>query len=163
MVKVKRRLSEPNPIDPNLTSAQIEMEKLEAWIRNFVFSFELSKLRSILANAKFLHKPIGAWQVNPLKVLSGLAVFITCDSWKDYRQLVAKNKQLAYRIRKLDPEVDLLMLLSPDETIVEVTVIATFERFTLDRLIKAIFGEQPQVRVYTHPHRLAADQPSLGK
>ncbi|MBD2451245.1 hypothetical protein H6G76_29765 [Nostoc sp. FACHB-152] len=131
MVKVKRRLSEPNPIDPNLTSAQTEMEKLEAWIRNFVLSFSLGKLRTVLSGAKFLRQPGGALQLNPFKVVSGLAIIITCDTWKDYKLLVAKNRQLAYKIRKLDPEVDLLMLLSPDFSIMEVTVIKTMEELVI--------------------------------
>lgn len=131
MVKAKRRLSDPTPIDPNFTSAQAEMEKLEAWIRNFVLSFSLGRLRNVLSAAKFLRRPGGALQFNPFKVVSGLAVVITCDSWKDYKLLVAKNRQLAYKIRKLDPEVDLLMLLSPDFSIMEVTVIKTMEELVI--------------------------------
>ncbi|WP_341531615.1 hypothetical protein WKK05_36695 (plasmid) [Nostoc sp. UHCC 0302] len=130
------RLLAPNLANPSLT-AQTEMEKLEAWIRNFVKSFELGKLRSILSDARFLRRPAGVWQESPFKVISGLAIVITCDGWKDYKQLVAKNKQLAYRIRKLDPEIDLLMLLSPDQTIVEVTVIATLEKLVAINSSKA--------------------------
>ncbi|MCG6135701.1 MAG: hypothetical protein MET45_13725 [Nostoc sp. LLA-1] len=74
--------------------------------------------------------------------------------------MVTKNKQLAYRIRKLDPEVDLLMLLSPDETIVEVTVIATLERFTIERFLNAMSTNQSQIRTYTHPHRFESGKQS---
>ncbi|MEA5504329.1 hypothetical protein VB735_14645 [Halotia wernerae UHCC 0503] len=158
MVKSKHHLLNPNPTNPCFTPNQTEMEKLEAWIRHFVLSFSNSKLRSVLSAARFLRRPSGAWEVNRFKIVSGLAIVITCDTWVDYRQLVVKNKQLSYRIRTLDPEVDLLMLLSPDETIIEVTLIATLERFTIERLLNTMPGDQTKVRTYTHPHRLAADK-----
>ncbi|MBD2452267.1 hypothetical protein H6G76_35240 [Nostoc sp. FACHB-152] len=138
----KRCLSHPNPTDPNLTSAQTEIKKFEAWIKNFVLSFSQGKLQSVLSAAKFFRRPGGAWQVNPFKVVSGLTIIITCNSWKDYKQLVAKNKQLAYRIRKLDPEVDLLMLLSPDFSIVEVTVIATMEKLVILDFLDSCSGNK---------------------
>jgi hypothetical protein len=131
----RHRLLEPNSNNSSLRP-QTEMEKLSAWIRNFVFSFESGKLRSVLETARFLRRPAGAWQVNPFKVISGLAVVITSDSWKDYKLLVTKTKQLAYRIRKLDPEVDLLMLLSPDETIVEITIVTTLERVVIKDFLR---------------------------
>ncbi|QFS51093.1 hypothetical protein [Nostoc sphaeroides] len=131
MVKAKRRrLLEPNSTK-DILRPQTEMEKLSLWIRNFVFSFESGKLRSVLETARFLRRKSGAWQVNPFKLISGLAIVITCDSWKDYKLIVTKNKQLAYRIRKLDPEVDLLMLLSPDQTIVEITIVTTLEKVVI--------------------------------
>ncbi|MCC5666885.1 hypothetical protein LC653_24070 [Nostoc sp. CHAB 5784] len=145
MVKAKRhRLLEPNSSNSSLRP-QTEMEKLSYWIRNFVFSFESGKLRSVLEAARFLRRNSGAWQVNPFKIISGLAVVINCDSWKDYKLLATKNKQLAYRIRKLDPEVDLLMLLSPDETIVSVTVIATLSKV----VIKDFLRHSPRNKQHT--------------
>jgi hypothetical protein len=141
MAETKSCLLDPNT---SLTPAQIEMEKLEAWIKYFVLSFSPSKLRSVLKAARFLRRPSEAWQVNPFKVVSGLAVVITCDSWKDYNLLGLKSKQLAYRIRKLDPEVELLMLLSPDQTIMSVTVIATLERLAIknEQRRSLIYGER---------------------
>ncbi|MBW4565938.1 MAG: hypothetical protein KME32_33630 [Mojavia pulchra JT2-VF2] len=135
MAETKSCLLDANP---SLTPAQIEMEKLEAWIKYFVFSWSPGKLRSVLEAARFLRRDAGAWQVNPFKVISGKAVVITCDSWKDCKLLVAKTKQLAYKIRKLDPEVDLLMLLSPDQTIVEITIVKTLERLAIKNLIRGL-------------------------
>lgn len=138
MVKAKRRrLLEPNSSNSSLRP-QTEMEKLSLWIRNFVFSFESGKLRSVLEAARFLRRKSGAWQVNPCHIISGIAVVINCDSWKDYKLLATKNKQLAYRIRKLDPEVDLLMLLSPDQTIVEITIVTTLERVVIKDFLRAL-------------------------
>lgn len=122
-------LLNPNTTNSGVTSAQTEMDLLEAWMRNFVCSFSQGKLQNLLSKAKFLRRHGGAWKVDPFQMVSGLAILITCDSWQDYRQLVAKHKQLAYRIRKLDSEVDLLMLISPDLTIAEITIIATVEKF----------------------------------
>ncbi|MBW4565322.1 MAG: hypothetical protein KME32_30395 [Mojavia pulchra JT2-VF2] len=135
MAETKSCLLDANP---SLTPAQIEMEKLEAWIKYFVFSWSPGKLRSVLEAARFLRRDAGAWQVNPFKVISGKAVVITCDSWKDYKLLVAKTKQLAYKIRKLDPEVDLLILLSPDQTIVEITIVKTLETLAIKNLIRGL-------------------------
>jgi hypothetical protein len=104
---------------------------VEAWITKFVYSFRAGSFRSILETARFLRRTSGVWQANSLKVVSGLAVVITCDTWSDYKQLVAKTKQLSYRIRKLDPEVDLLLLLSPDEVVMAVTMLATLESFAI--------------------------------
>ncbi|WGV29093.1 hypothetical protein [Halotia branconii] len=103
----------------------------KTWITKFVYSFKEGNFRRILETARFLRRLGGVWQANSLRVISGLAVVITCDTWKDYKQLVTKTKQLSYRIRKLDPQVDLLLLLSPDETITEVTVLATLESFAI--------------------------------
>jgi hypothetical protein len=67
MGRAKRpRLLEPSSTNPSLT-AQTEMEKLEAWIRNFVKSFELGKLRSILSDASFLRRPAGIWRLIPIR------------------------------------------------------------------------------------------------
>jgi hypothetical protein len=45
---------------------------------------------------------------------------------------IAKNlAELAYRIRELDPEVDLLILLSRDQTIVEITIVTTLEKVVI--------------------------------
>ncbi|MBD2492307.1 hypothetical protein [Aulosira sp. FACHB-615] len=122
-------LLNPKTTNSDVTSAQAEMENLEAWIRNFVYSFSQGRLQNLLSKAKFLRRHDEAWRFNPFQVVSGLAILITCDSWQDYRQLVAKHKQLAYRIRKLDPQIDLLMLISPDLTIAEITILATVEKF----------------------------------
>lgn len=64
----------------NLTSAQAEIEKLEAWIRNFVCSFSQGKLQNLLSKAKFLRRHDEAWKFQPFQVVSGLAILITCDS-----------------------------------------------------------------------------------
>lgn len=94
---------------------QTNKEKLLAWIEKFVCWFAPGKFRDILETSDFLRQPIGVWQDQSMRVFSGLAVVITCESWSNYRQLVAKTKQLTYRVKKLDPEVELLMLLSPDQ------------------------------------------------
>ncbi|BAY41967.1 hypothetical protein NIES2111_63630 (plasmid) [Nostoc sp. NIES-2111] len=132
-------LLNPYTTHSSLISAQTEMEKLEVWIRTFVLSFSQGKLQNLLSNAKFLRRHGTAGKFDPFEIVSGLAIMITCDSWQDFRQLVAKHKQLAYRIRKLDPEVKMLMLISPDLTIAEITIIATVEKFMARDFIREYF------------------------
>ncbi|MBD2505173.1 hypothetical protein [Anabaena azotica] len=138
-----KQVKHPHLLNPNttnsVTSAQAEMEKLEVWIRNFVYSFSQGKLQNLLSNAKFLRRHGMAGKFEPFEIISGLAIMITCDSWQEYKQLVAKHKQLAYRIRKLDPEVKMLMLISPDLTIAEITIIATVEKFMARDFIREYF------------------------
>lgn len=112
-------------LNPEVVDRQVEQE-LRAWIDSFISSFRQSQLKTTLQERIWFRRcPSIVW--NSSRSLSGLSILLKPDSEKDFKFLVSKRKQVAYRVRKLDPEVKLFFLFEPGGREALTTVLPTGE------------------------------------
>jgi hypothetical protein len=112
----------------NANSKGIQMEAsrlLDEWIYAFVTSFRKSPLRSILEKAFYLRLEASLYRDGPK--WSGLAVFIRPTTLDEFKFLLHKTNTLRYRLKKIDPESQILIISTPNCTGSIATNLATGE------------------------------------
>lgn len=85
---------------------------LESVTWRLICSFKNGSLRNTLEGSLFKIREIN--QESDSQLIAGKCLFISHESWREYRRLVIKWKTLSYRLRKLYPEIDYLCLQDPD-------------------------------------------------
>jgi hypothetical protein len=123
-------------IDPQLiqlNSEAIDREvrkELRFWIDSFISSFRPeSRLRATLERSSFIRTPALFSPSKGERLLGGLTVKIRADSEKDFRFLVSRNKQLCYRLLKIDPAAQFLSLYESQGIQALTTTLSTRESF----------------------------------
>lgn len=102
---------------------------LEDWIKNFIFTFKDSRLKTVLETCNYLRSSTTLG--NDERKISGLTVAIRPLSWDDFKFLVSKEKQLKYRIKKVDPEAEIFVVASPDMSVLAATILSTGEKIAI--------------------------------
>jgi len=96
---------------------------LHEWIAKFVYSFQSSRLRDTLENSYFLRENGELHTTSGVR--SGLAVIIRPRTLSEFKFLLSKSKQIRYRLLKRDPEVQFLLLTTPNLKHIAVTDVLT--------------------------------------
>jgi hypothetical protein len=122
---------DPNLIQPNLKAIDCEVEKqLRIWINSFISSFRPeNRLRATLERSSFMRVPSIFLAPQGERFVAGLTIKIRVDSEKDFRFLVSRNKQLCYRLLKIDPAAQFLSLYKSQGIQALTTTLSTHESF----------------------------------
>jgi len=107
---------------PNCSTSQV-------WKEILTSSFVETRFQNVLKRATLLQRTSWFWHRECSTELCDRAVAIIAATSNDYRQLLIKQNQLANAVIELDPEAELLLLISPLQDFVFGTVLSTGESF----------------------------------
>ncbi|RCJ40941.1 hypothetical protein A6770_36845 [Nostoc minutum NIES-26] len=107
----------------------MSFDALEKWKRIFISSFVETRFQNVLKKATLLQRTSWFWHRECSTDLCDRAIAIIAATSNDYRQLLIKQNQLATAVIELDPEAELLLLISPLQDFVFGTVLSTGESF----------------------------------
>ncbi|MCF2152210.1 hypothetical protein IQ276_038660 [Desmonostoc muscorum LEGE 12446] len=77
--------------------------------------------------------PAGVWLSENLRVLSGSALALTPTHWNEYGLVLGSIEQLRSLVKEHQPDVGLLVIMSPDFLLAGVIVVSTGEAFAFTR------------------------------
>ncbi|MFN6538676.1 MAG: hypothetical protein RM021_020315 [Nostoc sp. EkiNYC01] len=77
--------------------------------------------------------PAGVWLVQNLRVLSGSALTLTPTHWNEYGLVLGSIEQLRSLVKKHQPDVGLLVIMSPDFFLAGIVIVETGEAFAFTR------------------------------
>ncbi|RCJ40104.1 hypothetical protein A6770_38210 [Nostoc minutum NIES-26] len=103
--------------------------KSQVWKEILINSFVETRFQNVLKRATLLQQTSWFWHRECSTKLCDRALAIIACSINDYRQLLIKQNQLANTVIELDPEAELLLLISPLQDFVFGTVLSTLESF----------------------------------
>ncbi|NDJ26096.1 hypothetical protein GS682_31885 [Nostoc sp. B(2019)] len=116
------------PHTPHLNS-----DALDKWILS---SFRETRFQNVLKRARVLPQTSWFWHHLNHTQLSEMAIAIIACSTNDYKQILIKQNQLAQTVQELDPQAELLLLISSDQNFVFGTVLETGEVFSTHILLR---------------------------
>ncbi|MBD2616554.1 hypothetical protein H6G94_35965 [Nostoc punctiforme FACHB-252] len=85
-----------------------------------------------IETARIEKQPVGVWLEN-LRVMTGEAIVITSECWSDYGLLVGAKQQLLSLVQELEPNLGLVIIMSPDFLLAGVVVVQTGEIIAFTR------------------------------
>lgn len=114
------------------------------WKGILISSFVETRFQNVLRRATLLQRTSWFWHRECSIDLCDRAIAIIACSSNDYRQLLIKQNQLANAVIELDPEAELLLLISPIQDYVFATVLETGEIFSTHILFRQQSGDCSQ-------------------
>ncbi|WP_341531747.1 hypothetical protein WKK05_39230 (plasmid) [Nostoc sp. UHCC 0302] len=92
--------------------------------------FRETRFQNVLTRAALLERTNWFWHRGNSTQISDHAVAIIACSSNDFKQILIKQNQLANTVFELDPQAELLLLVSPELDFVFGTVLETGEMFS---------------------------------
>jgi hypothetical protein len=114
-------------------ASHLNFDALEKWI---ISSFKETRFKNVLQRARVLPQTSWFWHHLNHTQLSGAAIAILASNTNDYKQILIKQNQLAHAVQELNPQAELLLLISSDQNFVFGTVLSTFESFSTHILFR---------------------------
>ncbi|MBD2683060.1 MULTISPECIES: hypothetical protein [Nostoc] len=89
-----------------------------------------------IETARIEKQPVGVWLEN-LRVMTGEALVITSEYWSDYGLLVGAKEQLLSLVQELEPNLGLVIIMSPDFLLTGIVIVETGEIIAFTRGLAA--------------------------
>ncbi|NDJ25935.1 hypothetical protein GS682_30995 [Nostoc sp. B(2019)] len=111
----------------------LNFDALNNWI---ISSFKETRFKNVLQRARVLPQTSWFWHHLNHTHLSEAAIAIIACNTNDYKQILIKQNQLAQAVQELNPQAELLLLISSDQNFVFGTVLETLESFSTHILLR---------------------------
>lgn len=89
-----------------------------------------------IETARIEKHSVGVWLEN-LRVMTGKAIVITSECWSDYGLLLGAKQQLLSLVQELEPNLGLVIIMSPDFLLTGIVIVETGEIIAFTRGLAA--------------------------